>query len=96
MCPQGYIAYGVHLCNKIVIFKGKPENGPARHPALGTGLVQAASLGVASTPLLLLPLISPARVRALGRAAGGAGAKKVYFTDLFKDMFLEAQNEKCS
>ena len=41
MCLLGYIAYGVHLCNKICIFQGKPENGPARHPAkngLGRGL----------------------------------------------------------
>ena len=24
----GYIAYGVHLCNKILIFQGTPKNGP--------------------------------------------------------------------
>jgi len=34
----GYIAYGVHLCNKILISEGNPENGPARHLVLGTGL----------------------------------------------------------
>jgi len=28
----------VHLCNNILIFQGKPENGPTRHPVLGTGL----------------------------------------------------------
>ena len=38
MCLLGYIAYGVHLRNQILIFQGKPGNGPACHPVLGTGL----------------------------------------------------------
>ena len=30
--------FGIHLCNNILIFQGRPENGPACHAALGTGL----------------------------------------------------------
>ena len=32
------LAYGVHLCNNVLIFQGKPETGPACHSVLGTGL----------------------------------------------------------
>ena len=39
LCLPGYITYGVHLCNKILICQGTPENGAACHPVFGmTGL----------------------------------------------------------
>ena len=38
LCLLGYIAYGVHLCNKILIFQGAPQNGTARHPVLWRSL----------------------------------------------------------
>ena len=34
----GYIAYGVHLCNKILIVQGKPENRPVYHPTLSESM----------------------------------------------------------
>jgi len=37
LCQLGHIAYGVHLCNNILIFEGKSETGSACHPVLGTG-----------------------------------------------------------
>ena len=54
----GYIAYGVHLCNNILIFQGQPKNGPARHPVLGTGMkllsVLQSRRSFFLTPLALL------------------------------------------
>ena len=43
LCLLGYIAYGVHLCNDIFMFHGKPGNGRTRHPVLGPGLHYADS-----------------------------------------------------
>ena len=48
MCLLGYIAYGVHLCNNICCFQGKPEHGPACHPVLGTGLYVGSQYGSSS------------------------------------------------
>ena len=41
LCLLGYIAYDVHLFNKILNFQRKPENGPARHPILGRSMLEA-------------------------------------------------------
>ena len=49
VCLRGYIPYGVHLCNKILMFQGKTENGPARHPVLRERYVS-------KTPLHLSPM----------------------------------------
>ena len=38
LCLLGYIAYGVHLCNQIMVFQGKPKDGHTAHSVVGTGL----------------------------------------------------------
>jgi len=37
-CLLGYIAYGVHLCNKILIVHGQPGNRSTYHPALSESM----------------------------------------------------------
>ena len=44
MCLLGYIVYGVRLSTKILIVQGKPKNGPACHPVLGTGLARGDAI----------------------------------------------------